>query len=217
MEADMIQAAVVYAIVSAMVLFGCAVPDKSHATDKTAEQGTDRLTMSYSWYDGRQERRVWLNPHQIAELNPQPSSEGTLKSVYSEAREVPGPRGIRLWEVSKNAKLDAILNRAKSRDSSAVYTQVLHDGPSAYAPLRLAPGNVIVHLDPAWSEAQIEQWAAGHKLQIVRKFEAGPNTPNVVVVKTGPGLDALLMANQLYESETVVAAFPDWWTPMVTK
>ena len=125
-----------------------------------------------------------------------------------------GPRGIRLWEISKDAKLDALLNRAKSLNPSAVYTEVLHDGPSSDAPLRLAPGNVVFYMDPAWSERKVAQWAESHKLQIVRKHEAGPN---IIVVKTGPGLDALLVANQIYESGTVIAAFPDWGTPKVRR
>ena len=208
------EAALAYATISALVLIGCAVPHKSHAVDKAVRHGTERLATSYTWHEGHEERRVWLNPNQIAEFNPNPSNEGTFKSVHGEAREVSGPRGIRLWELSKDAKLDAVLTRAKSLDSSAVYTEVLHDGPSSDAPLRLAPGNVIVYMDPAWSQTKVEQWAAGHKLQIVRKHEAGPN---IVVVKTGPGLDALRVANQLYESGTVVAAFPDWWTPKVRR
>lgn len=204
------QTALVYAAITAMVCIGCAGPETSLAADKAVKQGTDSLATSYIWYEGHEERRVWLNPHQIAEFNPNPSSDGALKNLYGEAREVSGPKGIRLWELSKDAKLDALLNRAKSLNSSTVYTQVLHDGPSSDAPLRLAPGNVIVYMDPAWSETKVEQWAAGHKLQIVRKHEAGPN---IIVVRTGPGLDALLVANRLYESGTVVAAFPDWWTP----
>jgi hypothetical protein len=51
-------------------------------------------------------------------------------------------------------------------------------------------------------------------LEIVKKLEIGPN---IYVIKTGLGLEALATANALYRSGEVKAAFPDWWQEVVTR
>jgi hypothetical protein len=48
----------------------------------------------------------------------------------------------------------------------------------------------------------------------VKKLEIGPN---IYVIKTGPGLEALETANALYRSGEVKAAFPDWWQEVVPR
>jgi hypothetical protein len=74
--------------------------------------------------------------------------------------------------------------------------------------MRALPGNIIVYLDPQWGEAAVRNWLSSHKLEIVKKLEIGPN---IYVIKTGLGLEALDTANALYRSGEVKAAFPDWW------
>jgi hypothetical protein len=51
-------------------------------------------------------------------------------------------------------------------------------------------------------------------LEIVKKLEIGPN---IYVIKTGTGLEALDTANALYKSGEVKAAFPDWWQEVATR
>lgn len=60
----------------------------------------------------------------------------------------------------------------------------------------------------------MKSWAGSRRLEIVQKLEIGPN---VFVLKTGPGLEALETANALYRSGEVIAAFPDWWQEAVTR
>jgi hypothetical protein len=91
---------------------------------------------------------------------------------------------------------------------------VLHDSPSQSGRKRALPGNVIVTLNPAWDEAAVKTWAGSRRLEIVQKLEIGPN---VFVIKTGPGLEALETANALYRSDGVIAAFPDWWEEVTTR
>jgi hypothetical protein len=80
--------------------------------------------------------------------------------------------------------------------------------------MRALPGNIIVYLDPAWDSEAVTAWAGQRQLKIVKKLEFGPN---IYVIKTGPGLDALNIANALYKSGEVVAAFPDWWEEKTTR
>lgn len=80
--------------------------------------------------------------------------------------------------------------------------------------MRLLPGNVIVDLDPTWSQEEVQAWATRHQVEVLAKLPIGEN---MVVVKTAPGLAALELANQLYRSGEVRAAFPDWWTEKTLK
>jgi hypothetical protein len=94
------------------------------------------------------------------------------------------------------------------------YSPVLHDGPTSTARMRALPGNIIVYLDPAWDGAAVNAWVSKHQLEIIKKLEIGPN---IYLIKTGPGLEALNTANALYKSGEVVAAFPDWWKQVTTR
>ena len=60
----------------------------------------------------------------------------------------------------------------------------------------------------------MNNWAGKRKLEIVKKLEIGPN---IYLIKTGPGLEALETANALYRSGEVKAALPDWWQEVATR
>lgn len=80
--------------------------------------------------------------------------------------------------------------------------------------MRLLPGNVIVDLDPSWSQEKVQDWADRHQVEVLARLPIGTN---MVVIKTAPGLAALELANKLYRSGEVRAAFPDWWTEKTLK
>jgi hypothetical protein len=80
--------------------------------------------------------------------------------------------------------------------------------------MRALPGNIIVYLDPQWNEAAVNNWLNTRKLEIVKKLEIGPN---IYVIKTGSGLEALETANALARSGEVKAAFPNWWEEVATR
>ncbi len=173
------------------------------------------LDLAYVWYDGDQERKIWLNPTLLAEFNPNPVGESALKSVSPLAQTLPSKhRGIRLWRIEPATSSESISRRLKSLQPSGVYSPVFHEGPSEAASLRLVPGNIIVYLNPSWNQAAVLSWASVRKLEILRQLEVGPN---IFLIKTGPGLEALETANMLYRSGEVIAAFPDWWTEKVPK
>jgi hypothetical protein len=73
---------------------------------------------------------------------------------------------------------------------------------------------VIVELDSTWSQEKVQDWATRHQVEILAHLPIGGN---MVVVKTAPGLAALELANKLYRSGEVRAAFPDWWTEKTLK
>lgn len=187
---------------------GCAAESKDTLSKSVP------LTQSYFWYDGDREQQVWLNPDIVAEFDPSPQGEISMKSSNSAARILPmkdKQAGIRLWQ-SGNAA--GSIRNLKSAHPTGKYSVVLHDDPTSASRMRALPGNIIVYLDPKWNEAKIRNWLGEHKLEIVKRLAIGPN---IYVLKTGPGLEAMEMANSLYRSHEVKAAFPDWWQSVSTR
>ncbi|MBX3325916.1 MAG: hypothetical protein U0223_11555 [Nitrospira sp.] len=199
-------------LMSVFLLLGCAAFNPARASEQTGGKRAEQLQMSYAWYDEKQqEHRVWLNPALVAEINPTPGGDDVLKDASSDMHEVPSRyRGIRLWAINQETQMDKAVSRAQSSDSAHRYYQVMHDVPYGSAPVRLALGNIIVHLSSEWSESAVQQWAAARKLRILRRLPSGPNN---YVIQSGPGLDAINLANSLHELPGVTAAFPNWAIP----
>ena len=85
---------------------------------------------------------------------------------------------------------------------------VFQDKPAAAGSLRLLPGNVIVYLEPQWEGDKIRRWIERGGFEVIKKLAI---RPNAFILKTEPGMQSLIIANRLYESGEVIAAFPDWW------
>ncbi len=202
------------AFISVVLLLGCATLNPARASEQTVGKGVEQLHMSYKWYDEKQqEHRVWLNPSLVAEITPTPAGDDVPRNASSDMREVLSRyRGIRLWVLNQEAQMDKGVSRAQSSDSGQRYYQVLHDVPNGSAPVRLALGNIIVHFNPEWSEPAVQQWATTQKLQILRRLPSGPNN---YVIQSGPGVEAINLANSLHALPGVTAAFPNWAIPRV--
>jgi hypothetical protein len=167
------------------------------------------LTQAYVWYDGDREQQVWLNPQVVAEFYPGAEGERAMKSASASARPMTTRHKqavIRFWQLDNTA--EAAIRSLKVSHPQGNYSVVMHDGPASTGRMRALPGNVIVYLDPQWNRVAVNKWLNTRKLEIVKKLEIGPN---IYVIKTGPGLEALETANALYRSGEVKAAFPDWW------
>ena len=175
------------------------------------------LTQSYTWHDGEREHTVWINPLLVAEFDPPATEAGSaLKQAQPSARALPGRgAGLRLWQLD-GATAPAGMTRSlnSARLPQGKYSPILHDNPSAASRMRAMPGNIIVYLRPAWNETQVNAWLQFRGLSVVKKLDFGTN---IYILQTGPGLEALELANTLYRSGEVVAAFPDWWQEAVTR
>lgn len=174
------------------------------------------LTQTYTWYDGEREHTVWINPALVAEFNP-PSTEdkSALQQALPAARALPGKSaGMRLWQLDGSTTPAGMSRALNTRHPQGKYSPVLHDSPTAASRMRALPGNIIVYLNPVWSEARVSAWLQSRGLVVVKKLEIGTN---IYILKTDPGLAALELANTLYRSGEVVAAFPDWWQETVAR
>ena len=202
-------------LVFATLSFAMSLNAAGAAETKRAMNKSTLLTQAYTWYDGDREQQVWLNPQVVAEFNPSPQGESSIKSANAAARIMPTKHRqaiVRFWKLSGTA--DTAIRNLKSIYPHGKYSAVLHDGPSSTGRMRALPGNIIIYLDMQWDEAAVSNWLSAHRLEIVKKLEIGPN---IYVIKTGPGMEALETANSLYLSGEVKAAFPDWWQEVATR
>ena len=173
------------------------------------------LTQSYVWYDGDREQRVWLNPQVVAEFNPGAVGESAMQRAHAGARVISTKHrqaAVRLWLLDNTA--ESAIRGLKTNHPQGSYSAVFHDGPVSTGRMRALPGNIIIHLDPKWTQAAANNWLSARKLEIVKKLEIGPN---IYVIKTGPGLEALETANALHQSGEVKVASPDWWEEFTTR
>ena len=192
-----------------------ATETQSRGMEKRYDDPTPPLTVSFTWHDGDQERQVWLDPELVAEFSPSSAGENKVKQANPQAQPLAtGPRGIRLWRMMGGIGADSISRRMNTAAPHEIFSPVLHDAASNAGPMRLLPGNVIVHLNPAWNQGTIQNWLNAKKLVAVEQLEFGPN---IFLIKTGAGLEALETANRIYESGEVVAAYPNWWVEMHKK
>jgi len=73
------------------------------------------------------------------------------------------------------------------------------------------PGGVIVVLAPDMVQAEIDAFFATLGLADLSKMDF---TENAFLIETEPGIVGLELANQLAQTEGVVLASPNWWSPV---
>jgi hypothetical protein len=203
------------------VLFACLSLNVACAPVSKISTSTtnNTLTQAYVWYDGDREQKIWMNPQLVADFSQGAEKQNALQAGSVAATPLQTKQrqaNMRLWKlgsVSATAASDAIQS-LQSRQSAGKYSPVFHDGSGSAASMRALPGNIIVYLNPAWDGTLVDAWVKKRKLEIVKKLDIGPN---IYVIKTGPGLEALDTANSLYKSGEVTAAFPDWWQGVEAK
>jgi hypothetical protein len=206
---------IVFSLVTVLGLLGSDLHAVSAMELKKPAGGSAPLRQSFVWYDGNIERKVWLSPDLTAEFVPDRSAAGPFKKAYPDAEELESRQaGVRLWRLPGGVDSKEAAKRMKILHPGGRYSPVLHDSPIDSGRKRALPGGVIVYLNPAWDQTAVKSWADSHRLEIVQKLEIGPN---VFVLKTGPGLEALETANALYRSGEVRGASPVWWQEAVTR
>ena len=163
---------------------------------------------SYTWHDGDREHRIWMNPSLIAEVNPGTSPRSTLGQATVRAEvHTGGGETVRYWKLEEGTSADRTLRNLAADHMPGRFSPVWHDSPSPDAPVRILPGNIVVILDSHWSQEAVAQWVERRQLRMLSRL---PFVPNMLLIESDPGLPALELANSLYRSGEVKAAFPDW-------
>lgn len=198
-----------------LTVASCAHLDSQQASAQPAGVSSgsdDRGALSasfipYTWHDGTREQRVWLNPSVIAEVG-QGTPEGrALPRASALAETKAGRQAIRYWQVERGSTSIEVLDQVKRERVPGRFSPVWHDTPSPDGLIRVLPGNIVVILDEGWSKARVAEWIARHRLRVLSELPFGLN---MLLVETDAGLPALDLANSLYRSGEVKAAFPDW-------
>ncbi len=161
----------------------------------------------YTWHDGTTEHRVWMDPAVIAEVGSSAPARQALAQASLLADQQAGTQMLRYWRVDEGLSSTQLLARLKRDRTPGRFSPVLHDTPSPDGPIRLLPGNVVVILDPAWSNDVVGQWVERRHVRVLSTLPFGPN---MLLLESEPGLAALDLANTLYQTGEVKAAFPDW-------
>lgn len=181
-----------------------------HLGARPAQSAT--LAESYSWYDGVATKQIWLNPALVADFKPSSRSASAVRNLSSAAQQLKTRKGVRIWQL-KSGDATAARSLAEAYPSGK-FSPVFYENADGTGRLRALPGNVIVCLNPAWDVVTVNNWIKTHQLEVVRKLEIGANT---YLIKTAAGMEALNVANKLYQSGEVVSASPDWWQEVSTR
>ena len=146
---------------------------------------------AYVWYDGGRPRPLQMDRSLLADFGSQ-----------GEAGQQPVVRGNGVRILRQQEQEQAAARALAGGKTSPVFRD------SEGGAMRALPGNVIVRLDPAWTEPQLAAWLKENGLVELRRLPMGRN---ILVVSSPPGLPALALANRLQESGKVVSAQPEWW------
>lgn len=201
-----------------LILMTCGCASQALSINKSiaTESGIkSNLLQSYVWYDGHKKKTVWLNPGLMAEFRSTSVENNILQKQYPTASIIQVNPSIRIWQHKTQPLSAALLNHSKSsRQSTSKYSPVFHDAPNELSSMRSLPGNVIVYFNPSWDQSKIMSWLETHGFHITKKLAV---RSNAYLLKTEPGIETLELANALYESGEVLAAFPDWWLEGTTR
>lgn len=171
-----------------LLAFSLLAQASAFALEKTAGE----LTYSHYWYDGATKRPIAVDPDLIGEV--QLDANRAARSA----------RGV------THAPLKIVRRSILQARTSDVLptTPVFRDSRSKLASMRALPGHVIVHFPKDWTPERVLDWSRQQRIAIGERLNVGANT---YLILAGAGLSSLELANRLYETGDVVAAYPNWW------
>lgn len=159
------------------------------------------------YYDGKQARRVTLQPDLRAEFSRGDPRRTTLSApAGAMALEGVGDSLVRIVRMAPGSE--------RLAGPSAAGAAVYREGDSPAGRLMALPGGVMVKFKPDWSRARIEAWLAGRGLAIERQLAMQGSW---FLIATPAGQASLDTANAIFETGEVLAASPNWWKQTVTR
>ncbi len=169
-----------------------------------------QLNESYTWFDGERQRRVWLNPNEIAEFldyERQQSLGINRRALKSRAVLLKKQGNLRIWQVSKQ-EANVQQRTFQQQDNLSHYSPVFHATTATHSARMALPGNIIIAFSENWDLQKADQWLEGKGLKILKPVieEQG-----IFLVNSESGLASLALANELSKAHEVRYAMPDWW------
>jgi len=157
------------------------------------------------YFDGRHWRQLWLNPHEVADLEQDTLSEELIRRSAPNARAVTHGRGVRIWQLGKDKRIDG-MKRGLTRSESRRFAPVYHLSPRGGARVVMA-GNMVVRFREEMTRDQLRAWAAEQGVRFVRAMAQ----PRIYIFAAESPEVALSIANQLQQSGSVEYAMPEFW------
>ena len=179
-----------------------APPAKPEATPRAGKPGSEPAQRGsirpsglpegteYTWQDGDQARRVWLqNDLAVEKSGVSADGEGV---AWGDDETIVEKQG-----------------RHKGASSPPVFR-------SSSGGLMTLPGGVLLALDRDWDQTRINAFFATHGIEMSR-VETRAFTINAFFITTEPGFPSLNLANTLSSQDGVVLASPNWQTEAVAR
>ena len=159
-------------------------------TRSQPSESIPQTATEYTWQDGDRTLRVTLQPDLVLQDDASSADKG-------------GPT----VETGKGV----IVRKSDTSDKSG---QPVFRSPSGA--LMTLPGGVLLVLEDAWTEAEVNSFFARNGIKRDRVSELSYAT-NGFFVETDPGLPSLELANKLAAQKGVIISSPNWWTQVTTR
>ena len=188
---------------------------KPEPTPKGGDEstGTDKGSPAAAAAEGRQTRA------QPSVSIPQTATEYTWRDGDRILRVTLQPDLVLQEDASLADKDGAMVETGKGvivrkSDTSDTSGQPVFRSPSGA--LMTLPGGVLLVLEDAWTEAEVNAFLARNGIKRDRVSELSYAT-NGFYVETEPGFPSLEFANKLAAQKGVIIASPNWWTQVATR
>ncbi|HVS17948.1 MAG TPA: hypothetical protein VMT18_05050 [Planctomycetota bacterium] len=172
------------------------------------------LARSVDWFDGEAAVTCWVSEVLISESGADEDGRLGMLTEFPGASAVYDRGYQRVWQLPAGTSVEFALQQLRLRDPERSFSHVFHRGAGAGTPYLTFPGGVFVTLDPELSEAEARAWLLGRSLAIERKL---PLEGNVFHVLSGPGLEALALAEELRGERPVRSTAPNLWEPLALR
>lgn len=173
-----------------------------------------QLARTVQVFDGTSSATYWLSEVLIVETRADEQSRQLVLASAPGVTVAHDDGFNRVWRLPAGTTPDTLLERLRATDPTRTFSHAFHRGSSADTPYVAFPGGVFVTLDPTLEDAAGRQWLEGKALVIERKL---PIQGNVYHVRSGPGLEALALAEELRHASPVVSTVPNSWEPLALR
>ena len=159
----------------------------------------------YSYFDGNQEIKVYLQEDLLAELHP---NRSYIKSYDSNAIPIKKSGNVKIYRVQDTKIKDQVIQGrfTKNIASNIPISEVFRSENGTFMAL---PGNLILSFKDEVKEQEILNFFEKRGLVLIQKQMLAGKT--FYIVKYKPGIECLELANQLKKEPIVEISQPDWW------
>jgi len=168
------------------------------------------------YYEGNQRIELKIQDGVLAEFGAHPDSatspdKSAVRNADRNASLIKNKGSINLWRTYASGGAIGV-SKSLNQSSNGKYSPVFQ---TSYGSNLALPGNIIVELEPNFSEKQAEAFFGSKGLRIHKKLELDGR--NIYEVETPAGAASLNIANSLHGQTGVISSTPNWWRDVTAK